>query len=228
MKLAMLGRDYMLAGMGSEPARRRPERRRVLVSLLRRIAIGAVLASLALWIGPRLLVEAGVLGPSPEERIEAGERTLRAAESYGATPTTPSYAEAKLGLQAARGALAQGRKREARQAAVRAAALAIEAQRNALLEAEQRRRRAEAVVKDLDARVNALEDRFDQVTPALPKPAVSSLLTSMKEARQAAGAVFLAWEKGQPERVLESEASARAAVEAAARGLDQAARPDRR
>jgi hypothetical protein len=215
----------MLPRMGPETERRKPDRRRVLVLLLRRIAIGAVLASLALWIGPRVLVEMGVLGPSPEERIEAGERTLRAAESYGATPATPSYGEARQSLQAARNALAQGRKREARKAAMRAGTLAIQAQRDALLESEQRRRRAEAIVKDLDARVNALEDRFDQVTPGLPKPAVSSLLTSMKEARQATGAVFLAWEKGQPERVLAGEANARGAIDATARGLEQAARP---
>jgi len=194
----------------------------VLVSLLRRIAVGAVLASLALWIGPRVLVEMGMVGPSPEERIESGERTLLAAESYGATGATPSYGEARQSLQAARSALAQGRKRDARKEAARAGTLAIDAQRNALIESEQRRRRAEAVVKDLDARVNALEARFDQVTPGLPKPAVSPLLTSMKEARQATGAVFLAWEKGQPERVLAGEANARGAIDAAARGLDQA------
>jgi hypothetical protein len=215
----------MLAGMGSEPTRRRPERRRVLVSLLRRVAIGAVAASLALVIGPRVLVEMGVVGPSPEDRIEAAARTLRAAESYGATRATPAYQEAERSLQAARGALAQGNKREARKAAVQAAGLAIEAQRNALLEAEQRRRRAEAVVQELDARVNALEDRFDQVTPGLPKPAVSALLTSMKEARQATGTVFLAWEKGEPERVLAGEAAARGAIDAASRGLEKAARP---
>jgi hypothetical protein len=204
--------------------RRKPERRRVFVLLLRRIAIGAVLASLALFLGPRLLAELGLLGPTAEERIEAAERTLRAAEAYGATPATPSYGEAQQGLQAARGRLAEGRSRDARRAADRARALAIEAQRHALVEAEQRRRRAEAVVKELDARVNALEDRFDQVTPGLPEPAVSSLISRMKEARQAAGAVFLAWEKGQPERVLAGEGAARTAVDAAARGLEEAAR----
>lgn len=213
--------------MGSEAARRKPDRRRVFVLLLRRIAIGAVAASLALWIAPRVLVEMGLLGPSVEERIGAAERTLRAAESYGATPATPSYGEATKSLQAARAILAQGRSRDARRAAERASALAIEAQRHALLESEQRRRRAEAIVKDLDARVNALEERFDQVTPGLPKPAVSSLMSSMKEARQAAGAVFLAWEKDQPERVLAGEAAARGAVDAAARGLEQAAQPGR-
>ena len=195
--------------------------------LLRRIAIGAVTASLALWLGPRLLTELGFLGPTAEQKIEAAERTLRAAESYGATPATPSFKEAAERLREARGRLAQGRSREARREAERASALAIEAQRNALVETEHRRRRAEAVVKDLDARVNALEERFDRVTPGLPKPAVSSLISSMKEARQAAGAVFLAWEKGQPERVLEGEPAARSAVEAAARDLEQAAHPER-
>jgi hypothetical protein len=210
--------------VGSEAARRKPDRRRVLVALLRRIAIAAVLASLALWLGPRVLVELGLLGPTAEERIASAERTVRAAESYGATAATRSYAEAKRALEEARGHLAGRRSRDARRAADRAGALAIDAQKNALIEAEQRRRRAERVVKDIDARVNALEERFDQVTPGLPGPAVSALLSSMKEARQAAGAVFLAWEKGETGRVLEGEAPARAAVDAAARGLEQAAR----
>lgn len=214
----------MLARMGSEAARRKPDRRRVLVALLRRIAIGAVLVSLALWFGPGLLVEIGVLGPTAEERIGSAERTLRAAESYGATAGTGSYGEAKQALQEARGFLAQQRSREARKAAARAGVLAIEAQRSALLQSEQQRRRAESVVKELDARVNALEERFGQVTPGLPQPAVSTLLSRMKEARQAAGAVFLAWEKGEPQRVLAGEGPARAAVDAAARGLEQAAR----
>src|SRR5262245_25252833 len=216
MKLAMLGRDYMLAGMGSETERRKPERRRVVVLLLRRVAIGAVLASLALWLGPRLLVELGILGPSPAERIASAERTLRAAESYGATAKTPSFAEARQALQSARGQMAQGQVREARRAAQRATELAIEAQRHALGEAEQRRRRAQALVTELDARVNALEARFDEVTPGLPKPEVSSLVSSMKEARAAAGLVFLAWEKGEPDRVLAGEAAARVALESAA------------
>jgi len=210
--------------MGGETERRKPERRRVFVLLLRRIAIGAVAASLTLWLGPRLLTELGLLGPTAEERIATAERTLRAAESYGATPATPSFGNAQAALREARSRLASGNRRDARREAERASALAIEAQRSALVETEQRRRRAEAVVKELDARVNALEDRFDQVTPGLPRPAVSSLVSSMKEARQAAGAVFLAWEKGQPERVLAGEGAARTAVEAAARGLEEAAR----
>lgn len=209
--------------MGTGAQGRKPERRRVFVLLLRRIAIAAALASLALWLGPRLLVELGLLGPTIEERIQSAERTLRAAASYGATPATPAYAEAERSVHEARARKEKGQWRDARRAAERASEQAIEAQRNALLETEQRRRRAEALVKELDARVNALEDRFDQVTPGLPKPAVSSLVSSMKEARQAAGAVFLAWEKGQPERVLAGERAARTAVEAAARGLELAA-----
>jgi hypothetical protein len=227
MKLAMLGRDYMLVGMGEATERRKPERRRVVVLLLRRIAIAAVAVSLALWLGPRLLVEMGLLGPTALQRIEAADRMLRAAESYGAGASTPSFAEAQRALKAARERLAQGQAREARREAGRASALAIEAQREALVGSEQRRRRAEAVVKELDARVNALEDRFDQVTPGLPQPTVSSLVSSMKDARQAAGAVFLAWEKGQPERVLAGENAARGAIDAAGRGLEQAARPAR-
>ena len=213
--------------MGAGAERRKPERRRVVVLLLRRVAIAAVLLSLALWLGPKALVELGLLGPSAPEGIAAAERTLKAAESYGATRATPSFLDAQRTLQDARDKLARGDAREARRAARRASALAIESQRGALVEAEQRRRRAETVVKDLDARVNALEARFDEVTPGLPKPQVSELITSMKEARAAAGLVFLAWEKGQPERVLAGEAAARLAVDAAARGLEQAARQPR-
>src|SRR5262245_49183818 len=99
MKLAMLGADYMLAGMGAETERRKPERRRVAVLLLRRIAIAAIAASLLLWLGPRVLTELGLLGPSVEEHIAAADRTLRAAESYGATRATPSFVEAAATLQ---------------------------------------------------------------------------------------------------------------------------------
>jgi hypothetical protein len=211
--------------MGGETERRKPERRRVAVLLLRRIAIVAVVVSLLLWLAPRVLTELGVLGPSAEDRIAAAERTLRAAESYGASPATPGYAAAGQALAAARSQLAAGRQRDARRQARRATDLAIAVQRQALVETEQRRRRAEALVQEFDARINALEDRFDRVTPGLPKPAVSALVSRMKEARQAAGAVFLAWEKGQPDRVLAGEAAARKAVEEAARELDEAARP---
>jgi hypothetical protein len=210
--------------MGAGTERPKPERRRVVVLLLRRIAILAVVLSLALWLGPKALVELGVLGPSAPESIASAERTLKAAESYGATAKTPSFTDAQRALQESRDRLARGEAREAKRAARRASDLAIESQRSALVEVEQRRRRAEAVVKDLDARVNALEDRFDEVTPGLGKPEISTLITAMKEARAAAGLVFLAWEKGQPERVLAGEAGARAAVDAAARGLEQAAR----
>jgi hypothetical protein len=225
MKLAMLDADYMLAGMGGETERRKPERRRVAVLLLRRIAVAAIVASVLLWIGPRVLTELGLLGPSVEEHIAAADRTLRAAESYGATRATPSFVEATATLQESRELLAKGERRDARRHARRASALAIQAQRSALVENEQRRRRAEALVKELDARINALEDRFDQVTPGLPRPAVSALVTSMKEARQAAGTVFLAWEKGQPDRVLAGETHARTAIDAAAKALDHARQP---
>jgi hypothetical protein len=211
--------------MGGETERRKPERRRVAVLLLRRIAIVAVVVSLLLWLAPRVLTELGVLGPSAEDRIAAAERTLRAAESYGASPATRGYAAAGQALADARSQLAAGRQRDARRQARRATDLAIAVQRQALVETEQRRRRAEALVQEFDARINALEDRFDRVTPGLPKPAVSALVSRMKEARQAAGAVFLAWEKGQPDRVLAGEAAARKAVEEAARELDEAARP---
>ena len=211
--------------MGEETERRKPERRRVAVLLLRRVAILAVVASLLLWLGPRVLTELGLLGPSAQEHVAAAERTLRAAESYGATAETPSFAEGARALLESRDLLAKGERRQARRRARRATALAIEAQRGALVESERRRRRAEAVVKEFDARINALEDRFDRVTPGLPRPAVSVLVTSMKEARQAAGAVFLAWEKGQPERVLAGEGQARAAIDAAARALEQARQP---
>ncbi len=211
--------------MGGETERRKPERRRVAVLLLRRIAIVAVVVSLLLWLAPRVLTELGVLGPSAEDRIAAAERTLRAAESYGASPATPGYAAAGQARADARSQLAAGVQRDARRQARRATDLAIAVQRQALVETEQRRRRAEALVQEFDARINALEDRFDRVTPGLPKPAVSALVSRMKEARQAAGAVFLAWEKGQPDRVLAGEAAARKAVEEAARELDEAARP---
>jgi inorganic triphosphatase YgiF len=213
----------MLGAMEVPAAAHKPERRRAAVILLKRIAVAALLAAVALVGLPRLLGALGVIGPSAAERIAAAERTLAAAGSYGATDALPAYASATRELAQARQRLAEGRGHDARAAADRALAEAIDAQRAALIESEQLRRRAQAVVDELDDRVNALEDRYDKITPGLSRPAVAALLSSMKETRQAAGAVFLAWEQQQPRRVLAGEPAARRAIEATERVFAAAA-----
>ena len=61
--------------------RRRPDRRVFIILLLRRLTIYALVASVLIWAVPRLLVEFGVLGPSPDETIAAAERALEAART---------------------------------------------------------------------------------------------------------------------------------------------------
>jgi hypothetical protein len=223
MKFAM-GEVYARR-VNSAGERRKPERRRRLVVVLsRRLALVALGAAVALVALPRLLTEVGLAGPSLDEQIAAAERTRQAAESYGAGPRTPGYDDAVRRLAEARALQRQGKGRDARRAAARATEAGIAAQREALVAAQDERRRAEGVVRDLDARVNALEDRFTEVTPRLAPPEVSRLLTAMKSARQAAGAVFLAWEQQQPRQVLAREAEARRALDATAEAL-AAARP---
>ena len=65
--------------------RRAPDRHLVAVRLMRGVATIALSLSAVLWVAPRILVEMGMLGPDSEESIQAADRSLSLARSYGAT-----------------------------------------------------------------------------------------------------------------------------------------------
>jgi hypothetical protein len=165
-----------------------------------------------IWAVPRLLVEFGVIGPSPDETIAAAERALEAARTYGATPDVPPFVAAQKELERARSLAAQNHGRDARHASKHAQDLAIEAQRLALVRRDERRHHAELVYNDLDRQINDLEKLYSSVTPGLDKTQVGELLTLMKLTRVSTGAVFLAYEQEDFKSVLEGEARARGAI----------------
>jgi hypothetical protein len=192
--------------------RRRPDRRVFIILLLRRLTIYALVAAALIWVVPRVLLEFGVLGPSPDETIAAAERALEAARSYGATPDMPPFVAAQKELERARSLAAQNHGRDARHASKHAQNLAIEAQRLALVRREERRHQAELIYNDLDRQVNELEKLYSSVTPGLEKTQVGELLSLMKATRVVTGTVFLAHEREDFEGVVEGETKARAAV----------------
>jgi hypothetical protein len=204
--------------------RRRPDRRVFVIQLLRRLTIYALAASVAIWAVPRLLVEFGVIGPTPEETIATAERALEAARTYGATPDIQAFAAAQKELERARALAAQEKGREARHASKQAQKLAVEAQRRALVRRDETRQHAERVYNDLDRLVNDLEKLYSAATPGLEKKQVGELLSLMKATRVAAGTVFLAYEREDFQAVVEGEAKARAAVAQMKSSLEAARR----
>ncbi len=192
--------------------RRRPDRRLFVIVLLRRVAIYALTIAVLIWAVPRLLIEFGVIGPTPDETIAAADRALEAARTYGATPDIPSFAAAQKELDRARALAAENHGRDARHASKHAQNLAVEAQRQALVRKDEIRHQAELIYNDLDRQVNELEKLYSSVTPGLPKREVSELLSLMKATRVVTGAVFLAYEREDYQGVVDGNAKARAAV----------------
>jgi hypothetical protein len=192
--------------------RRRPDRRLFVVVLLRRVAVYALSLAVLIWAVPRLLIEFGVLGPTPDETIAAAEGAVEAARTYGATPDIPAFAAAQKELDRARALAARNHGRDARHASKEAQRLAVEAQRLALVRRDETRRQAELIYNDLDRQVNELEKLYSSVTPGLPKPEVGELLSLMKATRVVTGAVFLAHEREDFQGVVDGDPKARAAV----------------
>jgi len=192
--------------------RRRPDRRVFIILLLRRVTIYALAAAVLIWAVPRLLVEFGVIGPSPDETIAAAERALEAARTYGATPDMPPFAAAQKELERARSLAVQSHGRDARHASKHAQDLAVEAQRQALVRRDETRHHAERIYNDLDRQVNELEKLYSSVTPGLEKTEVGELLSLMKATRVVTGTVFLAHEREDFQEVVDGETKARAAV----------------
>jgi hypothetical protein len=204
--------------------RRRPDRRVFVIQLLRRLAVYALAASVAIWAVPRLLVEFGVIGPTPEETIATAERALEAARTYGATPDIQAFAAAQKELERARGLAAQGKGREARHASKQAQKLAVEAQRLALVRKDEVRHHADLIYNDLDRQINDLEKLYSAATPGLEKKQVGELLSLMKATRVATGAVFLAYEREDYPAVVDGEAKAHAAIAQMKSSLEAARR----
>jgi hypothetical protein len=195
-----------------------------MLALMRRVAVYALVLAAALLALPKALTELGVIGPTAEETIDVAGRTLQAARLYGGE-ATPEYAAASRELEEARKLVQAGSERAARHAAARASEAAIAAQRAALLRRDDERRRAETIVNDVDKQLNELEGLYDQVTPQLEKPAVSRLLSQMKEARKAGGGLFLAFEQGNYAKVLADHPAAQEVLTATRETLRGNARP---
>lgn len=210
--------------METREDRRRPDRHLVAVRLLRRIAIFALVMSALLWVVPRVLNELGVLGPRPEEWIETAERAISVARTYGAA-SLPDFQKAQHERDRARELVRAGQGREARRAAERSLAFAIEAQKQALVRRSDAQERAQVVYNDLDKQINDLERLYAAVVPGLEKQQVGELLSLMKLTRQSAGVVFLAYEQQDWNGVLGGEAHAREVIAGTRQALQSARRP---
>jgi hypothetical protein len=145
--------------------------------------------------------------------VERASRAVDAARAYGATGEMPALRDADRQLQSARELVQRGEKREARRAAAAAAASAVEAQRAALVARQEQHRRAEAIVDDVDRRLNDLEDSYTVLTQGLDKAAVSPLFSLMKTARAAGGGLTLAYEQGDYAKVLRDQPAAFEVIE---------------
>jgi hypothetical protein len=192
--------------------------------LLRRAALYAMVAATLLLIVPRVLLEFGVLGEDAGATVERAGRALEAARSYGASAEMPAMRDAERQLQAARALLSRGEKREARRMAAAAQASAVEAQRGALVAQQEQHRRAEAIVDDVDKRLNALEESYTVMTTGLDKAAVAPLFSLMKTARAAGGGLTLAYEQGDYGKVLRDEQRAVEVIESTRTTLRSAKR----
>ena len=181
--------------------------------LLRRLALYALVAAALLFLVPRALVELGILGEDAAAAVAGAGRALDAARAYGAAAEMPAMREAERQLQAARDLVARGEKREARRAVAAARASAVEAQRAALVAQQERQRRAEAIVDDVDKRLNELEESYTVITTGLDKAAVAPLFSLMKTARAAGGGLTLAYEQGDYAKVLRDQPTAVQVIE---------------
>ena len=151
-------------------------------------------------------------------------RAVDAARAYGAGDGMTAMREAQRQLQAAREMAGRGEKREARRAAAAARDSAIEAQREALVAQQEQQRRAEAIVDDVDKRLNELEESYTVMTTGLDKATVAPLFSLMKTARAAGGGLTLAFEQGDYPRVLRDESAAVQVIESTRTTLRSAKR----
>jgi hypothetical protein len=185
----------------------------LLAVFLRRLTFAAIAFAVLLLVVPRLLRHLGVMGPRPAELVESAARSLEAARTYGAGEELSAYRAAVVELEKARRLLAEGAAQSARKAALAASEQAIVAQRQALARREDERRAGQAVVGDVDRRLNQLEEIYAQVTPRLDKASTGRLLARMKEAREVGAGLILAYEEGDYRKVMADEAEVRARLD---------------
>jgi hypothetical protein len=190
--------------------------------LLRRAALYALVFAVILLTVPRLLTAIGVLGPSVDEEIASVEGMLQAAQAYGAGAGDPEFGAATQALDRARAAAARSERFSAKRALVLARDHAIRAQRAALATREEARRQAQKIVLETDRAVNELEDLYSQATRGLDKQTTSRLLAMMKATRQKAASLWLAFEEGNFDRVVEDEPAVREVLRAARSELREA------
>jgi len=187
--------------------------------LLRRLAILALVAAALFLIVPRVLVELGVLGPSPQEEVETAARAIAAARAYGAGEDQPDLAAGLRDLERARQLAGSGQGREARRLAAQVRAHAVDAQRAALAAHEDSRQQAKLIVDRIDAEMNRLEDLYAEVAAGRGSQDVSRLMSLMKSARQTGAGLFLAYEQGEYRKVIDGEGPVLEALEGAAQTL---------
>jgi hypothetical protein len=197
----------------------RPERKRIGLHLVKRLTLVAAVLTVAALVVPTILARIGLWGPNFSERLSEAERAVGTARHYGARDETPDLAAALGELEQARGLRKAGKDRQARLAASRALDHAIRAQRQALLGRETARRRAAGIVKDLDRGVEDLEKLYSERAPGLDRKTTSRLFSQMKDARQAAATLVLAYQKGGYDEVIAGEALAKQVLASTAEQL---------
>jgi hypothetical protein len=188
------------------------------LQVLRRLTTYALVAVALLWAVPPVLRHFGQIGPSIEQQIAGAQRALEAARIYGADERLASFRAAEGALERARREHSRGHRRAAHVAAEEARAHAVDAQRLTLAERDELRRRATAVVEQIDRELNALEALYDQAARDADKAGVAPLLSLMKTARQTGARLFVAYEQGDHRRVVaEADATLRALAQARAK-----------
>ena len=190
------------------------------LELVRRLSWLALAVAAVLLAVPSALTYLGLLGPTVQEQVEAAERSLSAAQAYGGGDEDPAYRAAREDIEQARALLGRREEWGARQAARRAAASAIEAQRAALTARETARRQSVLLGTEIDRRLGELEDLYSEVTPSLDKETASALLSTMKEARRKGAGVLLAIEEGEYRRAIAQEPAASQTLDAARQRLE--------
>lgn len=188
--------------------------------VLRRLATYALVLAVLLGGVLPALRYFGLVGPSVEQQIEASQRALDAARTYGADERVAEFRAAQAELERARKAAGQGQRVAARRAADAARERAIDAQRVALAERADLRSRATAAVDEVDHELNALETLFDETTRGLPKAEVAPLLSLMKSARQTGARLYVAFEQGDFRTVVAGRDATLAALADARRTLE--------
>lgn len=192
------------------------------IQILKRFSVYALVLAALLLTLPRILTDFGLLGPDTSEQLGVAERAVAAARAYGAEEDQTALHSAVTTLAEAQLLARKGERRAAHHAAQRALAAAVEAQRLALADGEQTRRRAAAIVDEIDGLLNGLDDLYREATPGLTHERSADLLSVMRSARQTGASLVLAYEQRNYRKVLADEPSVRAVLTQARTQLEAA------